>query len=188
MAIVLEGPDNAGKTTLAQALQSAIPCHYVHAGGPPASSQVELDCLAKQQALFLEPDAVLDRVTCVSQSVYNPSESMDPIRRHARAHMVHQGVLLVFCRPSTDRLMRTNDFTWRVDEPDELKQKIVHNQQTFVMRYDHVMAVTPHVHYNFEEPGIATQIAEMLVDVLKGDLGAYNALHRMMHMRGGIVG
>jgi adenylate kinase family enzyme len=187
MAIILEGPDNSGKTTLAKALQSAVACKYIHAGGPPANQRGEQDCLAKQQSMFSYPDAVLDRVTCISQSVYNPDETMEPIRRTMRAHLSSSGAILVFCRPSTDRLMRTQDLTWRVDEPDDLKAKIVQNQHLFVQRYDAIMAVTPHVHYDFEDPIAANHVAELLSDVLKGRIDSFNVLKNAMHRFGGMV-
>lgn len=184
MSIVLEGPDNSGKTTLANALRSAVhDCKYVHAGGPPRDLKAEIDCMVEQHELVaLHWNVVLDRCTSISQSVYNPSVELEPTRRAFRERLYStKSALIVYCRPSTEWLLRTNDLTWREDEPDELKRKIVEGQHEFVERYDKIMRDVPHLTYNFQER-THTYLAEQLAAALRFDFDAVDRLFKIMEV------
>jgi len=180
MSVVLEGPDNSGKTSLARALCSAVQdCEYFHAGGPPADLEAEIRCLAHQDHLVARRVLVVDRCTSISQSVYNPNEYLDPWRKEFRSRMITAGAVVVYCRPGTDWLLRTQDLSWRENEPDELKQKIVRNQHTYVERYDQLMSQVQHLSYDFQD-STHTLLAEKLSLYLKGDSAAEQWLHRCM--------
>lgn len=153
MRLILEGPDNAGKTSLAQQLLAKnVHVKYNHPGGKPDSFEDEVRCINEQLIWLLDHHTILDRVTPISQRVYNPDETADKFRIDKWSSYLAMKPVVVYCRPSTDRLMRFQDFTWRDGETEEHRQKIIRNQHTFIERYDAIMATVPHVLYAFDEP------------------------------------
>ena len=150
MKIILEGPDNAGKTTLAYSILGEDRSLYFHPGGPPASIEAEHACIREQEVLFKMPRLIHDRVTCISQQVYNSDEPLDQDRHAAMLRLFRLGALLIYCRPPSDRLMSFEKFTWRDGETEEHKQKIIQRQHEFIRRYDELMEALPCVHYDFD--------------------------------------
>lgn len=186
MRYILEGPDNAGKSTLARSLQDE--CHanvsYNHPGGPPASIEEEFKCLEDQYNLLSKFNFIIqDRVTCVSQQVYNPDEALDPVRRlNLDRLLAIPDLILVYCRPSNDRLMRVQDLTWRPEESEEHKQKIIRNQHTYIDRYDAVIAACPHVLYDYESSDAAL-VKNLLLNAIDGADRAKTFLRDMTHIK-----
>lgn len=188
MHIVLEGPDNSGKTTLGKAIKSMAfgDCTYWHAGGPPKSLLEEGDCIKQQIDMLMEThhQFVIDRVTTISQQVYNPDEQLDHIRQAQLFCMSGlRDVVFVYCRPSTDRLLRVEDITWREEESEEHRQKIIQGLHTFVERYDTVMQRIPCVVYDYDDPA-SIQIRDRAVLAMRGDVDAKSWFQFMMKKRG----
>lgn len=154
MKIIFEGPDNAGKTSLAMKLGETLggTMRYYHPGGKPAGIREETEFCIQQVAMLSYDNIMMDRCTPISQQVYNPDPALDLVRNKFLAEMRFKDPLFIYCRPSTDRLMRTDLFTWRDGEDEAHKQKIIEGQHTFIGRYDDIMAKVPHVTYNFEDP------------------------------------
>jgi adenylate kinase family enzyme len=185
MRVILEGPDNAGKTTLANKLRE-LGVEYFHPGGPPKDYSAEVDCMTQQRAkLGVLSNIVMDRVTCISQQVYNHHVGYNEARNLYLNELLAVHPILIYCRPSTDRLMRKQDFTWRDGETEEHKQKIIEGQHLFIGRYDDLMQRTPHIVYNFEDSS-----AEMVLDALRTAFGgtsdaesAHGYLQQLMHHR-----
>lgn len=165
MLLILEGPDNAGKTTLAQTISKALKgkLTYFHPGGRPETITQELECIDEQMAYLKKGNVMLDRCTPISQQIYNHDGVLTMIRQEALQDMLKLGVLIIYCRPSTDRLLRTQDLTWRDGETDEHKQKIIHNQHEYVHAYDMLMAQIPCIIYNFEDYEQAKTIVDKIV-------------------------
>jgi adenylate kinase family enzyme len=152
MRIILEGPDNAGKTTLAENIRKADPyLPYHHPGGRPANAEEEKACMVDQMRLLMKHPAILmDRCTAISQQVYTPKPELEEDRRTWLANIAKEDrVFIVFCRPSTDWLMSFDNFTWREGETEEFKQEIIDKQHVFIQRYDAIMATVPHVHFDY---------------------------------------
>lgn len=169
MRVILEGPDNAGKTTLARKVTGACPhVVYRHPGGPPPTFEAERACMIEQEGWLCLSHTVVDRVTSISQRVYSPDPALDPERAaHLQKLLQVYKPLVIYCRPSTDRLMRREDFTWRDGETEEHKQKILQNQHTFIQRYDEVMTPVPHVAYDFDDPN-SSVIVQRLCGAMSG--------------------
>lgn len=163
MRIILEGPDNAGKTTLAQLIcQQAKALRYYHPGGKPAGIREETEFCIHQIALLSTDGILMDRCTPISQQVYNPDPALNLTRNKYLAEMRFKDPLFIYCRPSTDRLMRTDLFTWRDGESEEHKQKIIEGQHTFIGRYDEIMGRIPHIAYDFESPSARIIITKLV--------------------------
>lgn len=181
MKIILEGPDNAGKTTFADSIKLLLTqeVHYAHPGGAPKDVTDEIWHLDDQLCTAKDAgDVIFDRVTSISQAIFNPAQTMmqDSVRSTYLAQMLKSGCMVIYFRPSTDFLMRTDQFTWREGESEEHKQKIIQNQMTFIERYDLMMAKIPNIIYNFEETEQADLILHGVASAFSGDVDAMNWL------------
>lgn len=183
MRVILEGPDNAGKTTLAQSLlHGNVHVKYNHPGGKPDSFEDEERCIKQQLVWLQDHHTIVDRVTPISQRVYNPDEVADKFRIDMWGHYLQHKPVVVYCRPSTDRLMRFQDFTWRDGETEEHRQKIIRGQHEFIGRYDKIMATVPHVLYAFDEP-MGDIVRTKLHQGLAGNRDAEAWLFNIMYYR-----
>jgi len=183
MNFILEGPDNAGKTTLANFLRDHVRCAtYFHPGGKPDGFEAETRCMEQQLDKLIEHQSlILDRCTPVSQMVYN-SAIMHDDDRMGMAQEFRKFAMFVYCRPSTDRLLRVQDLTWRDDETDEHKEKIITRQHEFVSRYDKVMALIPCITYDYDSP-LCSAVPDMMVRALQDDQSAIAWFHKLINWR-----
>lgn len=184
MKLLLEGPDNAGKTTLARAVHDASQhTFYFHPGGKPKDLADEVKCIETQLQVLNNDRVIMDRCTPISQMVYNPDPNQDIFRRQQLRHYMQDDIIVIYARPSTDRLMRVQDLTWREDETEEHKQKIIQNQHTFIQRYDKVMAEIPCVSYDFED-SFANTIRIKLIQAMNGSMADFHWFRNLMFYRG----
>lgn len=187
MRIILEGPDNAGKTTLANGIKHLLGprVDYFHPGGKPDDLDAESMCIEEQlEALDNNPAIIMDRCTPISQRVYNPDPQLEGWREHMWGRYVALDVTVIYCRPSTDKLLRVQDLTWRADESEEHKQKIITNQHTFVERYDALMQRIPNVCYDYEDQLHAALIFDMAVQALCGQKSAVKWFRNLINLKG----
>lgn len=184
MNILFEGPDNAGKTTLAKHVhENTRFTFYYHPGGKPVDMDDEVHCLEHQASVMYMDRVIMDRCTAISQQVYNPDDKLNVMRMsYLNTLLENKNIIVIYARPSTDRLMRVQDFTWREGESEEHKQKIIENQHTFIERYDAIMRKVPHIAYDFEH-STGGLISGMLIRGLNGDEAAYKWLRSIMDYR-----
>lgn len=186
MKLILEGPDNGGKTSLATRLRSCTSAHYFMAGSPPVNHIEELKCMHEQYDLLSGPDTssiIVDRLTSFSQPIYNPDSEHDENRRFFRQAIIDLKPIIVYCRPSTDKLLRVQDLTWRDGETEEHKQKIIRNQHIFVERYDKMFAGIPCVTYDYENDGNRELIFGKLRKALSGSSDDEQWFHSLINYR-----
>ena len=185
MRVILEGPDNAGKTTLAKRLIEALgeQLTYFHPGGKPVDFDHETRCMSEQLHILQRfKRVIMDRITPISQRVYNPDEVLDRIRASTMDEFLREDVLIIYCRPSTDRLLRVQDLTWRDGETEEHRQKIINNQHIFVDRYDAIMTTVPCITYDFDHSS-AEVIFTKLVKTMNGSLDDINWFKNLINWR-----
>lgn len=185
MRLLLEGPDNAGKTTLAKFIHEAVPnSFYYHPGARPDDMYQEMKCLEDQKHLFMHHNFIIqDRCTAISQRVYNPHVNLDIVRKSFMDEMLALGIVVIYARPNFDRLMRIEDFTWREGEDEEHKQKIIKNQATFIERYDKIMAAIPCVTYDYEDETVSKIVRSKCVGAMSGNSDDFKWLKHIMHYR-----
>jgi thymidylate kinase len=184
MRIILEGPDNAGKTTLAQKLMTRAGVLYHHPGGRPNGYDGEMHCIEEQITMLdLNEHIILDRCTPISQQVYNPDPKWDEVRMDALSVMQKFEPVFIYCRPSDDKLLRVQDLTWREGETEEHMQKIIRGQHTFVQRYDVLMNKIPCISYDFEDEAHAKIIEDKAVKALMGSYADRQWFRSLINLR-----
>lgn len=146
MAIIVEGFDNSGKSTLAASFGFDV----IHPGPRPKTLMEEasyMEAQAKQARL----PVVLDRVTCISTPCY--SGKIEQRHHDALQELVKtQSCVIVYCRPPIEII---KDFSRHVVKGyDELKQLewLLANAEEIVHRYDMLMATVPHMLYDYTNP------------------------------------
>ena len=180
MKIILEGVDNSGKTTLANhILKEVRSATYHHPGGKPEHWPAEQACCVQQLQLLNIDNVILDRITPISQQIYNPDPGSDLTRIKYIAEMRFKGAVFIYCRPSTDRLMRVDEFTWREGESEEHKQKIIRNQHRFIDAYDRVMGSIPHITYDYENPD-SVIVLHKIIQAMQGDQSSANWIDQLI--------
>lgn len=98
MKIILEGPDNAGKSTLAKYLVDALGLPLIISGGPSKWPGEVNDRSERFNAD--NTDAIYDRHPCVSQNIYQDALLLDGERvedRHLEAFYA-QEPFIIYCR------------------------------------------------------------------------------------------
>lgn len=164
MSILLEGADNSGKTTLGKDLLQLNPrLKYFHSGSAPRDTQHEAICL-EQQWSMCAAGFIVDRATCISQQVYKDGRLFEDKLMQQIDNLLRIGILIVFCRPSTDKLMSFEKFTWRDEESEAYKQQVIANQHKYIARYDQLMSRVPHLLYDYEDELASGWLRKMLAE------------------------
>lgn len=95
--IIIEGPDNSGKTTLGRYIASALALPFVEGEGPPKAPGEINERILRYRNL---PLSVMVRHPCVSEPIYGqfrkPATDIDP-KLCAQFYQEHH--LLIYCDP-----------------------------------------------------------------------------------------
>lgn len=160
MIIILEGPDNAGKSTLGQKLSDCLGIDLVHPGGPPKNI-VEVIARCQEQSnvfqLSTEVDFIFDRVTCISDQIYRGRPEFDRVFGVYQGQLkIAKNVIIIYCRPSDTRVKNFDDHVQKDHEDAAVVQHAKDNVDRVVDEYDGLMSMfsaDKHYHfvkYNFE--------------------------------------
>lgn len=143
MILILEGPDNAGKSTLGQRLSVDLQMDLIHPGGPPKNIVEVIARCQEQSATFqlsTEVDFIYDRITCISDSIYRGRSE------YSRIFEIYQGqlksaknVIIIYCRPSDARLKNFDDHIQKDHEDAAVVQHAKDNVDRIVEEYDYLM-------------------------------------------------
>lgn len=152
MSLILEGPDNAGKTTLCKDLQKMCPdVQGWHAGGRPVNDEIP-GLLRKQFGMAMRDDMILDRVTAISEQVYRPGKLGDQEYASWLGMVVEQvNCVIVYCKPPIDNLLNRESISFRDEEDEETRHRILDKLHEHVANYEAVMTKVPHVVYNYAD-------------------------------------
>lgn len=179
MSILLEGADNSGKTSLAKDLrQLNHRLKYFHSGSAPRDEEHEAHCILQQYEKCSQPDMIVDRATCISQQVYG-GRLFEPKLMQELDKLIRIGTLVVYCRPSTDRLMAFEHFTWRDEEDEAYKQQVIINQHKYISAYDTLMMTVPHIQYDFQDEMSSAWLRKMIAEAPFDEM-TYWRLHEVM--------
>jgi hypothetical protein len=167
MIIVVEGADNSGKTTFSEHLAGELMWPRIHPGGPPSTLHDRNVKMADQLVTCVKcsiknypTPVVYDRITCISDPVYKFDIS-DPVCESFRGTMLHYGMLVIFCRPPDDVLMRIQDHPLKPHDTEEQVKSVKKNQRKFIDLYDEMMKHTEHVKYDYTSMNAETFISHI---------------------------
>lgn len=149
MAIILEGFDNSGKSTLA----ASLGLHVVHPGPRPRNDEETLVCL-ETQLMMCNMSVVMDRVTAISQPCYAMVPDFDRYRRYIERMVNTPYCIIVYCRPPIEVIKNfSNHVVKDYDDEDKVKW-LEANADRIVSNYDELMSKTPHFKYDYTKPNM----------------------------------
>lgn len=166
MIIILEGPDNAGKSTLAKKISERLNIEVVHPGGPPKNVAEVIRNLGEQSYAFNQGNIVsfiYDRVTCISDSIYRNNigykRLFESFQSDLIASIMAQQVMVVYCRSSLTRLNDFSNHGIKEHETAEVVEFAKANVNRIIADYDKMMESISCIHYDFESPDADAKIA-----------------------------
>jgi hypothetical protein len=166
MSIILEGPDAAGKTTLAQQLLKMEPrLTFYSSGGAPRTPEAMDRFCRDQDNLSTKYGVILDRITPISHPIYNMigSEAQRELRFWLKSILSSQAhLVMVYCRPSNDLLMRPDKHQWKDYDTEADKMKILDQQHVFIERYDELFKTIPHVCYDYSATEVNVELVPLI--------------------------
>ena len=171
MIIILEGADNSGKSTLAKRLASDLNLEVCHPGGPPKNIAEALARCVEQDAIFdlsTQVNLIYDRVTCISDMIYRGKKQYHNVFvKFLERIREKTNVMIVYCRPSNERLTNFDDHVMQDHEDEAVVQHAKDNVGRIIAEYDsllHSLRLDKHFFffvYNFEEDTDAESYKEL---------------------------
>ena len=157
--IIIEGPDNSGKSTLAKNLSIALKIKIWHSPGPNTKEQLydSMDFVMEQEEL------ILDRVPCISEQIYGPvlrGKNLLQDTDLLEKLIEEKDPIFIYCRPSTDIIV-SKRMQFRPEETEDHKRKVIEEIYTLITVYDTCMQGVPHILYNL--PWVAPMYFDLLV-------------------------
>lgn len=152
--LIVEGPDNSGKSTLIDRLKKRFPNVTVtHSGGPPQSDaeirQRMNDLIYTHQGTA----SILDRIPCISEAVYGPILRGQDFFKGSPAlgRLIQARVPIIYCRPPNSVLCNLETHNVREGEKPEHVAKVVRHHASIIAEYDRLFnsIPIPHLHYSW---------------------------------------
>jgi hypothetical protein len=147
MAIIVEGMDNSGKSTLA----ASFGLDVLHPGPRPRSAKETMNCLEGQLVSSRLP-VVMDRVTAISTPAYTGDLDNLVFKDYRKAMVDTHHCVIIYCRPPIEAI---KDFSRHTavghDEKRQIQWMIKHADQ-LIANYDRLMETVPHLKYDYTNP------------------------------------
>lgn len=169
MFVIVEGPDNSGKSTLCAALRTHFPLvAFQHSGGPPKDEGEFFSRI--NRLLSHKKPVIFDRFPIISDHVYGPVVRGEDIFKGNWEGYVNRMMarrpIIIYCRPPNDVLMRGMDnHPVKEHETAEHVERVKRNALELIRRYDVVMGQLVCHHYDFTQG--SRQFIALLVTYLK---------------------
>ncbi len=141
MNIILEGPDNAGKSTLAKAISEATGWPIKNKEGRPPTQLLLFEKFRKYEAL---ENKIIDRHPIVSQSIYGFIRSDEDIPQEFLDNFFNRGDLIIYCR-CVDIGLKGHEAS-DTDTPEHLAM-IEEDQKRILNTYDNWAAMCADIVY-----------------------------------------
>jgi adenylate kinase family enzyme len=181
MAIILEGPDNSGKSTLAEKLHTATGWPIVHAGGPPQSEE-EIRTRLINDLSLMQQRVIMDRSFILSDMIYAPIlrrvNSFEPRKyvRMIQAMDMHEpNFALIFC-DGPDRVLL--DMSKHIRKPHETELHVAamrRNKDQILQSYRAMFNwFSLFMDCMLVDPRIDTAVQGLIKDIKIHMLGEYN--------------
>jgi hypothetical protein len=167
--IILEGPDGAGKSTLAQHIHKVSGWPIVHTGGPLIDRADFLDRVERLHLLKPQQAMIVDRTPFISDRVYAvlpPGRPEIASEKDFNDMFRRVRPIIVYCRLANTELMLKNICKTKKEHKTlEYLTRVQKNHPLLVERYDEIMSTIPHLKYDWQEltpPALVSQIAEKI--------------------------
>lgn len=157
MIIIIEGPDNAGKSTLAKRLGEELGLDVIHPGGRPKDTEAALVfCLTQGTAIAFGDvtSMIYDRITAISDDAYRARPTLSKMYREFREsindYAAESKAFIVYCRPPLQKLL---DFSTQVQKSHKDAEHVEFakaNAGAIIDRYDKMMTeLKPNVIFDY---------------------------------------
>lgn len=173
--IIIEGPDNSGKSTLATYLGYELNIEVYHGGGPPASEEQLLQRI--NFCLDNHDKYIFDRIPLISEPVYSilrPQGNMLANHEDLYYHFRKLKPIIIYCRPQTGLLLNWEKHNVKAYDSKDHVEKVIEKAEQLVNRYDEVMNsefLPSHLTYNYEEDGYDKIVEDVRNEIAR--LGHY---------------
>ena len=138
MAILLEGPDNSGKTTLAEQLTTATGFPIWHAGDPATPDDFQERLLT--DIAIMQQNIIMDRCMIISETIYatvlGRQQLFDSRQWFRKIQALEQvdNLLIIFCLPPLEQIMDKPQVV-RIDEDPNHLNAIQQQQHAIYNAY-----------------------------------------------------
>lgn len=131
--IIIEGPDNSGKSTLGAQLSRDLDIPLLHSVRPDPHWN-EHACLRHSRDQLAPKNAILDRVYAISEPIYGPicrgKSSLGMNAEPAILDLMNRNHLIIYCRPHDQVILR--------NAGREQMEGVLENHQAIIQAYDQV--------------------------------------------------
>lgn len=171
--ILVEGPDNSGKSTLIEQLTARFnlfKCERPH--GPPKSAEELYFRIKDFQNFYKSKMFIMDRNPVIGESIYGPIlrnhnmfedlDTQDQIEFEAElfSKITTKTIFLIYCRPPLEVITNLETHQVKDYDTEEHLKSLSLNRYKIVQAYDDVMSHWAHYTYNYKDP-------EALNDLIK---------------------
>lgn len=171
--ILVEGPDNSGKSTLIEQLTvefDLFKCDRPH--GPPKTPEELYNRTMDVQNLYKSKKLIMDRNPIIGENIYGPilrcKNMWDDIPEKEECEeelfskLLSHTIFLIYCRPPREILLDLS--THRVKDYDtkEHLESLSKNQSRIVDAYDRFMSEWATYTYNYKDPLALNNLKETL--------------------------
>jgi hypothetical protein len=131
-SLVLEGPDNSGKSTLARALSAKFKMPIIQAGPPPRRLDHLKTCCEYQVSWMMDRGCIFDRVTPISHQCYHDVEPFIKAYLDEKILEMREYCWVIYCPARFD-------FTSEIYESEQEKELVIRNESLVADKYSFLM-------------------------------------------------
>lgn len=147
MSIIVEGPDNAGKSTLVRQLRDRMPWLILVPGEGPEKYPGEILERIKRYDELTYVGNLFDRHPCVSSPIYSNFNGNSPIPDETIKRFYSRGHLFIYCR---GRGLEGN--TWEDHDTDKQREVVQNWHEDICIMYDRWAMDHAHFIYRIGDP------------------------------------
>lgn len=181
--IVVEGPDNSGKSTLIKWIKDEFPVKEIKHGrhGPPLSA---LEIKARTEIILREAiklrkerETIVDRFSLIGESIYGPilrgkdlwtEIPQDKIRLEEVFNTLNP--FIIYCRPDNNTILDMSHHQIKDYDTEEHILNINKNQKLIIRAYDNYFAkLNPYnfYKYNYKNGDALKELKQLLGEYIK---------------------
>jgi hypothetical protein len=150
MSIIIEGPDNSGKSTLCGKLSELTGMDIKWAGGPPKDVYEAIDSLNRMVG-YIKDNCNLDRCFPIGELVYGVCIREKSLVSMATCKSLIGDTRIVYCRPRTELILNFDSHNLSECDTAEHLEKVKTNAEKILNKYDEVMEELGAIRFDYEK-------------------------------------